>query len=87
MHHRSQATADNDEYVFPDDYWGLMQICLESESNFEASASATVCQTILFAEQCPEEVEFVPEPGSILLLGSGLAGLAGYAGLRWRARQ
>ena len=33
LHHRSQATADNDEYVFPDDYWGLMRICLESESN------------------------------------------------------
>jgi hypothetical protein len=42
-----------------------------------------------FAEVCPEApeaVEFVPEPGSILLLGSGLAGLAGYAGLRWRKR-
>jgi fimbrial isopeptide formation D2 family protein len=26
--------------------------------------------------------EFVPEAGSLLLLGSGLAGLAGYAGLR-----
>ena len=31
--------------------------------------------------------EFVPEAGSILLLGSGLAGLAGYATLRWRARE
>jgi hypothetical protein len=30
------------------------------------------------------EQEFVPEPGTILLLGSGLAGLAGYAGLRLR---
>jgi len=30
--------------------------------------------------------EFVPEMGSLLLLGSGLAGLAGYAGMRWRAR-
>jgi hypothetical protein len=33
------------------------------------------------------EVDFVPEPGSILLLGSGLAGLAGYATLRWRTKE
>jgi len=37
-----------------------------------------------FAEVC--EAEFVPEPGTIALLGSGLAGLAGYAALRWRGR-
>ena len=31
--------------------------------------------------------EFVPEAGSLLLLGGGVAGLAGYIGMRWRARR
>jgi len=44
-----------------------------------------VSLTLRFAEVCEEE--FVPEPGTMLLLGSGLAGLAGYATLRWRTRE
>jgi hypothetical protein len=34
-----------------------------------------------------EEEEFVPEPGTITLLGTGLLSLAGYAGLLWRSRE
>ena len=29
----------------------------------------------------------VPEAGTLLMLGTGLAGVAGYVGLRWRARK
>jgi hypothetical protein len=44
-----------------------------------------VCLNPCEPEVVPEP-EFVPEWGSIALLGSGLMGLAGYASLRWRKR-
>jgi len=48
--------------------------------------SGDVQGEFLFAEDCVA-AEFVPEPGTVLLLGGGLMGMAGYAGLRWRSRE
>jgi len=41
---------------------------------------------VCLAEKPVVGEEFVPELGSLALMGSGLVGLAGYAGLRWRSR-
>jgi hypothetical protein len=50
------------------------------EGSERPDAFGTVCLN-------PCEVAFVPEPATIMLLGSGLASLAGYATLRWRPRR
>jgi hypothetical protein len=49
-------------------------VVLDPELEFDPYAFIIICG------------EFVPEPGSLLLLGSGLAGLGGYAALRWSSR-
>jgi hypothetical protein len=62
----------------------LVEIRLDGE----VYTCAVIAWGTLEAEPCVEEVEeFVPEPGSLLLLGSGLSALAGYAALRWRTRE
>jgi len=66
----------------PGDY-GEWAVALEG-------ATEQVQGALYFAEDpsdCEVEEEFVPEPGTIMLLGSGLAGLAGYATLRLRSGQ
>jgi hypothetical protein len=64
-----------------EDYYGVWTWRMWQPDTGESAQA-----THLFAEDCAAAM-FVPEPGSILLLGSGLAGLAGYATLRWRSRE
>ena len=44
------------------------------------------CAAIDLTPPIVREAEFVPEPTSALLMAGGLAGIAGYARLRWRGR-
>ena len=56
------------------------------ENRNHVVTNGPVTAHLQIARSCEQGAEFVPEPGTIALLGSGLAGLAGYAALRWRAR-
>ena len=79
--------SDAGTLQLPTAEYGQWVFRLWQENGNGAVVAGPVYANFTFAAVCAEEaVEFVPEPGTIALLGSGLAGLAGYAALRWRAR-
>lgn len=68
----------------------LVEIQIERNDPGNGSWCAYVRWGALEVEEAEEEAveeQFVPEAGSLALLGTGLAGLSGYANLRWRARR
>jgi hypothetical protein len=72
------------EYVWPSSFIECCYVEGNPPPAYDACDGCLPCYGEICLEPC--EVEFVPEPGALLLLSGGLMGLAGYAGLRLRKR-
>ena len=84
------GVRDEASVQFEDNYWWVHPEWKRSDYGQWAleitGESGSVEGHFLFSENC-EPATFVPEPRAAVLMGSGLVGLAGYAGLRWRSRK
>jgi hypothetical protein len=70
-----------------EDWYGEWTFKTRQEDESHSQVDSAEVSFYVLEDCTPEQVEFVPEPGTLMLLGSGLAGLAGYATLCWRSRK